>query len=59
MTALNNSHSQSPLVQIQGEFMIVNGKEIPYAKQMVRNNNFYLTDLGIDLPLEEGVKKFD
>ncbi len=56
---LNESNSQTPCIVIEGEFMKVNGKEIPYTKQMIQNNSFYLTDFGMDLPIEEGIKNFD
>lgn len=56
---LNQPNIQTPLLKIQGEFVLINGKEIPYEKQMIRNNSFYITDLGLDLPLQEEIKHFD
>ena len=49
----------APLLEFKGEFLLINGKEAPYEKQMIRNNSFFIVDLGLDLPLEEEIKIFD
>ena len=51
--------NSTPKIEFRGEFMLVNGVPIPYEEQMITEDTFYLVDLGIDLPLEEGVKQFD
>lgn len=39
--------------------MIVNGEPVCYGKQMLTNQNFFLTDHGIDLPFDSGIDEFD
>ena len=48
-----------PRIEFKGEFMLVNGQPIPYEQQMLSKNSLYLTDLGIDMHMEPGVKEFD
>jgi len=39
--------------------MLVNGHQISYEQQNLSRGSFYMPDLGIDLPMEAGVKEFD
>jgi hypothetical protein len=54
-----SEESQTPSIEIRGEELIVNGKEIAYEHQMLTKNSLYLVDEGIDLPIEEGIKDYD
>jgi hypothetical protein len=46
---------EEPCVEFRKEIMMVNGVPTNYERQTLRNDSFYLAELGIDLPIEEGI----
>ena len=39
--------------------MLVNKHEVSYEQQSLSKDRFFITDLCIDLPVDEGIKEFD
>ena len=46
-------------VNFKDGYLFVNGHEISYEDQMLTSSRFFLVDLCMDLPMEEGIKDFD
>ena len=43
----------------EGELLMVKGHPVSYEDQVLSESGLFLTDFGIDLPIEKGLLEFD